>query len=51
MDSLISITFYDVKIENPPIYAPTLARLSFIISYSMILDFFPKSTMGIKNVS
>lgn len=43
MDSLISITFYDVKIENPPIYASTLARLSFIVSYSMILDFFPPS--------
>lgn len=49
MDSLISITFYDVKIENPPLYVSTLLRFSFTVSYTMILNlFFLKSTRGIK---
>lgn len=38
--SLILITFYDFKIENPPIYVSTLVRPFFTVSNSMILDFF-----------
>lgn len=51
MDSLISITFYDFKIENPPIYVSTLARPSFIVSNSMILDVFSQVYHRNKKVS
>lgn len=51
MESLISITFYDVKIKNPSIYVSTLARLSSTVSNSMILDvFFQVFCVNKKNI-